>query len=324
MGQDLLSQAKSKADSVDLVSSDEQRRLTAQYLVPTIHNWLYIIKLCRADLDKKMKIRAAQSTESNIYGVMNIKDYPKGFCQPIRDMIFNHLLKIPLFQNFQRQGLIFKVVYVTLHDSYFQNGIQLGDFFVDVAADTVHGGGEKVVCTPLSKLNYQNFDSHHKYCEVAEPYLNLRIYPNTLFPEIFPMLPFVAVSADGTIKLFKHQEVLLYKDIKNNFKLLQTFLEQSPFAQKEIPSTYVMQIQKAIMTGKMPVEIAALFRPSTIKQLQERLTINQKGLLNRHLDQLKAISDSITFSFNIKGIKPTETEIIALQKEGKIPVFRAV
>lgn len=181
------------------------------------------------------KIANSNASTNAIYGVINIKHYPKGFCQLIRDSIFDQLLKTSIFQNFQRQGLIFKKVYVTLDNSYFQNGIQFGNFFVDVAADTVHDGGEQVVCTPLETLNYQNFHSYHHYCQVSEPYLNVSIYPNVLFPSIFPMLPLLVLQADGTIQLFNRQEVLLYKDIKRNFELSQAFLRQSSFAQKNIP-----------------------------------------------------------------------------------------
>jgi hypothetical protein len=43
-----------------------------------------------------------------------------------------------LIAQVQQKGLIYKKVYVSINDCYFQNGIQLGSIWLDVANDTVN------------------------------------------------------------------------------------------------------------------------------------------------------------------------------------------
>lgn len=45
MKKDLLSEARAKADTIDLVKSEQQRKLTQQYLLPTFHRWLGMDKV---------------------------------------------------------------------------------------------------------------------------------------------------------------------------------------------------------------------------------------------------------------------------------------
>lgn len=159
-----LEDVRLKADTIDIVISSQQQQLTQRYLLPNLETYLHMIRFARTSFDEQIKKLYQGKGGNSMYGIMDMKEYPKGFCQPLRNAVFEKIENLPPFVDLQRKGLIFKKVYVTLNDSYFQNGIQLGNLFIDVANDSVEIGGEKVTITPVDKLNYQNFSSYDSKC----------------------------------------------------------------------------------------------------------------------------------------------------------------
>lgn len=84
-------------------------------------------------------------------------------------------------------------------------------------------------------------------------------------------------------------------------------------------------IQKAIMEGKIPLEIAAYFRPSTVFQLKKQFTTYQlQGTLNHGLGQLKTLSDYISIHFNRVNLKPAPLEIKRLKQQRDVPKLRTM
>lgn len=127
----------------------KQRSLTRSHLdVPTLLDYLGRL---RRDVDAEL---AAQFPE------FSGKPYPLGRCGEIRNAVWDLLVadihqprcatSLALFR-FIRAGGFGRKIWGVLRESYFQNAMQLGTFYVDVANDTVNPTKPQIEILPLKK-----------------------------------------------------------------------------------------------------------------------------------------------------------------------------
>jgi len=245
---DYIKHISTLAFSMDVVDEARQKSLTQALVMPKIEKIMQDLSLMRDDFDqafyKKHKQEIETKKNKNIYGHIDVLDYPIGFCQLIRDGLFDKFVQLDVIKQLIQQGVICKKVYIILDDRYFQNAIQLGYLLIDVANDTANPNEARIYYKSFDDLNYRNFYCYDKYFQIAEKYLNLKFYPNRLLPQIYNIYPVFALSADGICSLFLHQEIILYKDISMNFKLSEDFKRSSSFNNRVLPAPYIPYIKK--------------------------------------------------------------------------------
>ncbi|WPZ34611.1 hypothetical protein T8K17_00420 [Thalassobaculum sp. OXR-137] len=134
------------------------------------------------------------------------KPYPLGRCLEIRDAVFDALVQriqrpdCPVTRSlnaFVAGGGFGGKIWGVLRESYFQNAIQLGPLYVDVANDTVTPSKPKVEILPLADSGMVPVASLEHFAGIARRYWQVDVYRNTVFPALAGYFPMICVSAQG-------------------------------------------------------------------------------------------------------------------------------
>ena len=315
-----IEQIKSKAYSLDIVRSQEQKLLTKKYVIQSITKLMDLATRARDEFDTeflKDSAKDKKASTTSIYGEIDAKNYPTGYCREISDAVYEKLCSTELVANLIKNGVIFKRVYVILKNKYFQNAIQCGDYFVDISNDTIDPSKDRIYYSNIEDLSYSNFDNYEHYCEIAETYLNIRFYPNTSMPSIYNYYPVVALDANGRCNLFNHQEIILYKDISLNFKLSEEF-KKSHFFKRKLPENYQEMLksfssQVEIVMGSVKNIVNAYYASKDDSKAMISDLFQQE--VNYNLSQLP-------FIFALTQPKLHKNYLEALRKQNFIPEHR--
>ncbi len=239
-----VERAGKKGNEIDIEESEYQDILTEKYVKPIINDLFELTINIRKRVDIKFinekKVNKEHINEN--VGKIDIEYYPIGYCNEIRNDVFDKLKENEIIKNLVKEGVLFKKVYVLLNKKYTQNAMQLGSIFLDVANDSV-SIVEPVVFTDIKNLNYKNLNNYDDYFKIVENYLNVKFYPNIYLKEIAEIFPMIALDANGVCSLFLHQEVILYKDIALNFKLAKEFQEDNSFEDRILPYEYIRMLE---------------------------------------------------------------------------------
>lgn len=246
-----------KAHAYDCVIPDErQQALSDRYLTPNMENIMTGIAKIRAKVDehyeaKKAKDDRDDSQKNHLSGLTDVQAYPYGYCQPIRNMVWNSLhksLKHPnagqghfvALRDFLAAGGLFRKIWGELtHGPYFQNAIQVGSYYLDASNDTVVVTKPKLEVMPLLETNFRNIDSFEHYFDVATSYYQWETYPNTVLPKIAAIFPAIAIhKKSGVMLVCDIPLTLMYKNMESGGQLAANFLKTSSYAGKTLPSSY--------------------------------------------------------------------------------------
>lgn len=165
----------------------------------------------------------------------NNKFYPIWFCNDIRNRAFSVLnsWKFDLINKLKNEWTIFKQIYWTYDMKYFQNAIQIGDYYLDVSNDTVDPSKEKIDYSRLNESLFRNFSNYSDYCDVIESYRKAEVFPNIYFTEIAFSYPFFVLH-NGKIEFIWHHVSLMFSDAINWFKDAMDFIFNSKYSNKRL------------------------------------------------------------------------------------------
>lgn len=150
--------------------------------------------------------RSADPALARRYPRFGTKTYPLGRCREIRDAVFDGLqarIRAPRcdaarsIAAFVGDGGAGRKIWGALRGSYFQNAIQLGAWYVDVANDTVVADKPPVEILPLADVDMVPIADYRHFAAIAEPYWSVRVYRNSVLPNLAPILPLLCVDAGG-------------------------------------------------------------------------------------------------------------------------------
>ncbi|MCX6183289.1 MAG: hypothetical protein NT150_15355 [Bacteroidetes bacterium] len=142
-----------------------------------------------------------------------IAAYPVGICYPLSEIAFQFLMELEVhdpksvfysLREFLEKGGIIKVIWGEVRHEFFQTSLQIGEWCVDVANDTVDVKKPKVVCFKLtaSDCPFHEVLSIEQYVQIKRSYHDCTIYVNTIFPHLFPYFPLLVLqNKDGKISL---------------------------------------------------------------------------------------------------------------------------
>lgn len=138
------------------------------------------------------------------------KPYPLGRCLEIRDAVFAALqdrVNAPrsgmdtTIAGFLRAGGGARRIWGVLRDTYFQNAIQLGSWYVDVANDTVVPTKPPVEVLPIEAAGMVAIRDYAHFAAIAEKYWHVQVYRNAVFPRLAAIFPLICVNAEGAVWL---------------------------------------------------------------------------------------------------------------------------
>lgn len=207
----------------------------------------------RAESDEAIRSGRVTGVDSTF-----LAGYPLGCCKPIRDHGLGRLLEPaaddgerPAFRavgGFRAAGGIVKGVWGVQKGIYFQNAIQIGDLWCDLANDTVDVKRPAVELCPLAEARFEELSSFEQFAQVAACYWGQEAYPNYLFPELAAVLPVILVSPAGTMRLAS-PKTLLPRNIRLDYALAASFLGGGDQAGRRLPEAVLDRLDRACHAG---------------------------------------------------------------------------
>ena len=140
--------------------------------------------------------------------------YPIGECFPITHIAYDYirftLISTPEWNfllEFLNSGGIFKPVWGQRAGIVYQTAIQLGNYYIDIANDTVNLNEPKVEINLMKNSKFKNINDITEYSNINKIYCNNTLIPNFLYPNISSSFPFFIVNKDNRVNF--HQSPYL-------------------------------------------------------------------------------------------------------------------
>lgn len=226
-------------------------------------------------------------------------DYPLGACKPIRDFGLSRLLTcggsdadrpaLQAFSRFRQAGGVLKGIWGIQKGIYFQNAIQAGDLWVDLANDTVDLSRPPVEVCRLADARFEEVASFDRLAEVARLYWNAEAYPNHILPAVAAVLPLIFVWPDGAVRLAA-PTTLLPRNIRLDYTLAEAFLIRGDRASRRLPEPVLRQLADLAATRSGWFATAGpwgIFEPAATTD-QTAAALAAERDLQRHLDEAAA------------------------------------
>ncbi|WOO41712.1 hypothetical protein [Rubellicoccus peritrichatus] len=312
----------------DLTATSDQKQLTARYIEPQIDEIVDRLRRFREEVDQEYapKVEADRKAgQSGVYGDIQLGQYPIGFCRHIRERVLARMVADSFFQDLVMKGLTLRRVFIFLRGIYFQNAIQLGNYYLDAANDTVFPEKPKLDWAPISELDYENLDSWERFAAVSSHYLKVELYPNFLFPLAFPATPFFAIRPNGRIDMLLAQYHIAHKDLGDGMRRTLALLNDTELMSKRLPDCYLRMMEKAFggnLFDAFPLE----FAPSDPDKIKETVVAEFIQLMDQPNEKthstMKAYFELVEKSVKImrtKNLIPDADELKELRQQGLIP-----
>ncbi|WP_143324126.1 hypothetical protein [Caulobacter sp. X] len=131
------------------------------------------------------------------------KPYPYGYCMEItQDVVINLRARNARARSsaaravsaFLKHGGAATMIWGVLRDRYFQNAIQMGSLYIDVANDSVDPNKPKVEILPMAESGLELVRDVDHFARIAERYWGVRCYANIALPDLAPLFPVIIVD----------------------------------------------------------------------------------------------------------------------------------
>ena len=224
-----ISQLCRWAEMDDLVSvTPRQQNLTERFIVPILPELTEWMDVCRDRVDDKLGDRGSPRSER--------KPYPEGYCKEITQAMLGEIdffiekssnRCAQMLSRFIQEGGVMKRIWGDLRGIYFQNAIQLGGIYLDVANDTVDIDKPRVEILPLAESGFRMIHEIEHFVSVAERYWQGELFPNTVIPALAPVLPVVRVKPSGSIRLEPDTRTLFSRNLLNDCRSARRYVGES-------------------------------------------------------------------------------------------------
>lgn len=225
-----------RADSI-LPETPEMRVATATHIAPHVDAIMRDMLELRAETDAHFRgllaVKATDGPHRDSGLSAGAVHYPISFCLEItrhmlalmsREPVPVHMTGLQALHNFVRAGGQVKRVWGALRGGYFQNAIQVGTYYLDVANDTVTVTKPKIEMLLLADANFNNITSFFEFARVGQVYWKARIIPNIYFPNVAPFLPAIAFDAQGTMRLEARNSYMFPMNMASRFRSGRDFV----------------------------------------------------------------------------------------------------
>ncbi|WP_333877979.1 hypothetical protein [Methylobacter sp.] len=267
----------------------KQQALSEQWLTPhlsIIHDELSIL---RQLADAELSVQFTQSP----------KPYPLGRCLEISRTVYGYLQKgiqqpqseaMNALHQFVIGGGEARRVWGALREQYFQNAFQLGNYYVDVANDTVDIMKPKIEILPLQAAGFVNLRDFSHFAKIGERYWQCTFYPNLLLPELAPLFPLFSYTANGQVRLHSNMDYMLRMNIADCFKPAEQYLrlEHRTVLPTELKDRVVANLQQCHMTALLTDDPEQALR--YCRQYRKAKRMHDMPFLQQLLDQQQAFN----------------------------------
>lgn len=181
------------------------------------------------------------------------KPYPLGRCNEIRNKVFDlwcealqqqDEMAFQPIREFLQQGGSLTKVWGSLRDEYFQNAIQVGDWYVDVANDTVNPNKPRVEICQMETSGFGPITSFEQFVAIARTYWEVEIYRNDVVPALAPFLPLLCVNSQGASWLAAANDDMLALATQSGFALSERVLQEMPPVSESLMSRWRQKLSQ--------------------------------------------------------------------------------
>lgn len=131
-------------------------------------------------------------------------DYPKGYCLPITKILFKVMQSDGFFDQYPALSSLqeyitsgdARVIWGACRGIYFQTAMQIGEWYVDVANDTVDVTKPKVEIHRMDSPGcpFKFITDLKTYLSIKESYHEVTIFRNSVFPALTELYPIISLS----------------------------------------------------------------------------------------------------------------------------------
>lgn len=171
------------------------------------------------------------------------KPYPLGRCREIRDAVYDRLVAdihkpgcavSGALLSFFNAGGIGRKIWGVLRESYFQNALQLGTWYVDVANDTVDPSKPQIEILPLDRSGMVAVRDYFHFAQIARSYWDCEVYANTALPGLAAMFPILYMTHKGAISLAAASDQMIALTRSRGFEPSLTYLKTAEVAPVDV------------------------------------------------------------------------------------------
>lgn len=211
-----------------------QAALTRRFLQPVLAELEAFLLAMRAETDGVLAPRASGYRQ---------KPYPYGYCLEITEDVLKNLRARGAatggraeraLNAFLAHGGAMEMVWGVLRDRYFQNAIQLGSLYVDVANDTVDLRKPKVEILPMQMSGLELVRDVAHFARIAERYWGVRCYANIALPALAPLYPVLFVDPSLHVLLQSNAGYMTRMLTADAFHKSERWLREAPAPPPEI------------------------------------------------------------------------------------------
>jgi hypothetical protein len=322
-----LAQAIAGARALDMRADPGQETPTRRRLLPAIEAIMERLHAHRAAVDERFlaKRTGLESSSGATRGEATLAAYPIGYCGPIRDQVFARLRDDRVFHGLIGPDVVLKKVFVLLKGLYFQNALQLGNLYVDVANDTVFVEKPKVEWARIGNVDFENAESWPTVAAVGKRYHGIELYPNLLFPLAFPSSPYFAIRASGRIDFFQAQNVLFLKDLGDGMRRARALLDDPAFFARPLPEPYRRLVETAC-GGNLHTAFPLEYAPTDAEALRARVLPEFAALAAKGdaaafatIESYNRLMEEATLRLARMNLRPEPGELADLRTAGAVP-----
>lgn len=202
--------------------------LTERMIAPHVDEIIRDMLELRVNTDRHFARRAAEGAVKGDEGLTaDPSKYPLSFCLEITRHMLAQIARGPIpahmtgwqaLHDFVKAGGMIKRIWGALRGGYFQNAVQVGTYYLDVANDTVDPKKIKVEMLPIAQSNFNNLGSFFEFAGVARHYWKSLIIPNRYFPNLAPFFPAILFDKDGSIRFESRNTYLFPMNLHKKFQ----------------------------------------------------------------------------------------------------------
>lgn len=205
-----------------------QAALTRRFLMPVLADLEPLFLEMRAETDRALAPNAAARSQ---------QPYPHGYCLEITRDVINNLLSrnaalsggaSRALSAFLKHGGVASMVWGVLRGRYFQNAIQLGSLYVDVANDSVDPRKPKVEILPMELSGLELVRDVAHFARTAEAYWDVRCYANIALPALAPLFPLIVIDSARRVALQSRTGHMMRLLGSDGFRKSERWLREAP------------------------------------------------------------------------------------------------
>lgn len=202
--------------------------LTEQYLLPHLDVLTAGLQQIRHQVDARLKPAMPE-----FYG----KLYPLGRCEPISRVALEMLPDalraqahpgMKVLHDFLLAGGEVRSIWGVLRGRYFQNAMQAGALYIDVANDTVDIKKPQIEILPLAESGMASVRDAAHCAAIAASYWEAKVYANHVVPALAPILPLLTVAPNQPPRLQLACDYMIALFMRDGFQDAEGWLASQP------------------------------------------------------------------------------------------------